>query len=57
MENIDQKQANKYRLQDIHAAGCLRVNGNVYLMDEFYRVFNITKGKMYLSPEKRFLIW
>ena len=37
MENIDQKQANKYRLQDIQ--------------------FNITKGKMYLSPEKRFLIW
>ena len=57
MENIDQTQADKYRLGDIHAAGCLRVNGNVYLMDEFYRVFNITKGEMYLAPEKRFWIW
>lgn len=56
-ENIDQTQANKYRLADIHAPGCLRVNGNVYLLDEFYRVFNITKGNMYLAPEKRFLIW
>lgn len=57
MENFDQKRADNYLNKDEHAAGCLRVMGNVYLMDEFYRVFNITKGAMYLPPSKRFLIW
>jgi predicted metalloendopeptidase len=35
----------------------LRVNGNVYLMDEFYRLFNISSGNMYLAPADRLVIW
>ena len=42
---------------DEHAPNCLRVNGNVYLMDEFYRLFNIKSGKMYLNPQDRREIW
>lgn len=57
MENFNQKTADFYLSTDPHAAGCLRVNGNVYLLDEFYRVFNITKGAMYRTPDKRFQIW
>ena len=57
MENFNQERADDYLNEDEHAAGSLRVMGNVYLMDEFYRVFNITRGILYLAPDKRFLIW
>ena len=43
--------------KDEHAPFCLRVNGNVYLMDEFYRLFNIKSGQMYLDPKDRIEIW
>ena len=56
MENISQEKADDY-VENVHAPGSLRVIGNVYLMDEFYRVFNITRGALYLAPDKRFLIW
>ena len=42
---------------DVHAPNPLRVNGNVYLMDEFYRLFNISSGNMYLPPVDRIEIW
>jgi predicted metalloendopeptidase len=35
----------------------VRVNGNVYLMNEFYRLFNIKSGKLYLAPVDRIEIW
>ena len=35
----------------------VRVNGNVYLMNEFYRLFNIKSGKLYLVPTDRIEIW
>ena len=57
MENISQERADYLLNKDVHAAGCLRVIGNVYLLDEFYRVFNITGGTMFLKPEERFVIW
>ena len=43
--------------KDVHAAPKLRVNGNVCLTNEWYRVFGITSGDMYLAPDKRILIW
>jgi putative endopeptidase len=42
---------------DVHALDPVRVNGNVYLMDEFYRLFNIKSGKRYLAPADRIEIW
>ena len=48
---------NKLGKKDEHAPFCLRVNGNVYLMDEFYRLFNIKSGQMYLDPKDRIEIW
>jgi putative endopeptidase len=42
---------------DFHAFEPVRVNGNVYLMDEFYRLFNIKSGKRYLAPADRIEIW
>ena len=35
MENMSADEIENYK-KDEHAANCLRVNGNVYLMDEFY---------------------
>jgi len=43
--------------KDEHSAPKLRVNGNVCLTNEWYRVFDISSGKLYLAPDKRILIW
>ena len=56
MENMSEACIENYKY-DEHAANCLRVNGNVYLVDEFYRLFNIQGGKMYLDPKYRIEIW
>ena len=56
MENMGDEAIEEYKT-DEHAPNCLRVNGNVYLMDEFYRLFNIQSGKMYLAPKDRIEIW
>ena len=56
MENMSKEAIEEYK-NDEHAPNCLRVNGNVYLMDEFYRLFNIKSGKMYLNPQDRIEIW
>ena len=42
---------------DVHAAPNIRVNGNVYLMDELYDVFDITDGSLYVRREDRIHIW
>ena len=46
----------KYKT-DVHAAPNIRVNGNVYQMDELYDVFNITDGYFYVKKENRIHIW
>ena len=56
MGNISEAGVKKY-LTDEHSIPPLRVNGNVYLMNEFYRLFGITGGKMYLAPADRIEIW
>ena len=43
--------------EDEHAYYKLRVNGNVCLTNEWYRLFNITSGDMYLAPDTRISIW
>ncbi len=56
-ENFDENHAEDYD-NDEHSAPNLRVNGNVYQMDEFYSVFNIQGGKMAIFPKsKRIAIW
>lgn len=47
---------NRY-ITEIHAPGSLRVNGTIREMDEFYEVFGITSGKMYIAPQERIHIW
>ena len=42
---------------DVHAASNIRVNGNVYQMDELFDVFNITDGYFYVKKENRIHIW
>ena len=42
---------------DEHAAPILRVNGIVNLTNEWYRLFNISDGAMYVAPDKRVSIW
>lgn len=43
--------------KDTHSAPKLRVNGNVCLTNEWYRVFGISSGRLYLAPDERILIW
>ena len=56
MENPSDEAIDDYE-EDEHAPNFLRVDGNVYLVNEFYRLFNIQSGKMYLAPDKRIEIW
>ena len=42
---------------DEHAPNMLRVNGNVCNTDEWYRLFHIESGNMYLDTDKRIHIW
>lgn len=44
-------------LTDIHSIPQNRVNVIVTLFDDWYRLFNVTDGKLYLAPEKRVQIW
>lgn len=40
-----------------HSVNINRVNGIVPLFDDWYRLFNVTGGQLYLAPEKRVRIW
>ena len=51
---LDQK---KSLYLDVHSIPQNRVNGIVTLFDDWYRLFNVTDGKLYLAPEKRVQIW
>ena len=44
-------------LIDNHSIPKNRVNVIVTLFDDWYRLFNVTDGKLYLAPEKRVQIW
>ena len=44
-------------LTDVHSIPQNRVNAIVTLFDDWYRLFNVTDGKLYLAPEKRVQIW
>lgn len=56
MAKMSEKGWKKY-LKDVHSAPCLRVNGNVYLMDAFYDAFQTESGKLYKAPDQRIEIW
>ena len=51
---LDQK---KSLYLDVHSIPQNRINGIVTLFDDWYRLFNVTDGKLYLAPEKRVKIW
>lgn len=51
---LDQK---KELYLDVHSIPQNRVNVIVTLFDDWYRLFNVTDGKLYLAPEKRVQIW
>lgn len=44
-------------LNDSHSRGTNRVNGIVTLMDEWYQLFDVKDGKLFVEPEKRVKIW
>lgn len=56
MEKNDAEYCERYK-EDIHAAPNIRVNGNVYLMDEFYDAFDISDGSLYVKKDNRIHIW
>ena len=42
---------------DTHSIAINRINGIVTLFDDWYRLFNVTGGELYLAPEQRVRIW
>ena len=55
--NMTSEYAEMTYKTDEHAAPILRVNGIVNLTNEWYRLFNIVDGEMYVAPDKRVSIW
>ena len=55
--NMTSDYAEKTYKTDEHAAPILRVNGIVNLTNEWYRLFSISDGAMYVAPDKRVSIW
>jgi predicted metalloendopeptidase len=56
--NIRSDEAKQRILTDPHSPGCLRVNGILKNIDEFYTIFNIKENdEMFIKEENRCLIW
>ena len=55
--NITDQEILRRTKMDVHSLGKWRVNGSLKNIDTFYKAFDITKGKMFLEPEKRVIIW
>ena len=56
MINATAEDLEPYKTNE-HAIPKVRVNGNVCLTNEWYRLFNINSGVLYLKPEQRITIW
>ena len=56
MENSSENYQRGFLTSD-HSLSPVRVLGNVYQLNEFYRVFHIQNGKRFLKPEERIEIW
>ena len=46
-----------YYANEIHSVNINRVNGILPLFDDWYRLFGVTDGQLYLAPEQRVRIW
>ena len=44
-------------LNDVHSLHSNRVNGIVTLMDEWYQLFDVKDGKLFVQPAQRVKIW
>ena len=56
MTNSSDSRTKRYET-DEHAYPSLRINGNVYQLDEFYRIFHIKGGNRFIQPADRIVIW
>ncbi len=56
-QNIRDKEVERLTNIDPHSIGEFRVNQTLKNIDTFYETFGITKGDMFLAPEKRVVIW
>ena len=57
-DNRDEQAIYNLHISDNHSPNRIRVNGTVTMMDEWYRLFNVTeKNKMYFKPSERVIIW
>ena len=46
------------RKEEPHADNHIRINGISRLMDDWYRIYNVTQDqKLYVAPDKRVKIW
>ncbi|MBO7143000.1 MAG: M13 family metallopeptidase [Bacteroidales bacterium] len=57
-ENQTEQSRRNQVINDVHANGCLRVNGALPHIDQWYKAFNIKKkDPMYVAPTKRVRVW
>ena len=56
--NADEKYVLMQIAKDEHSPDRWRTNAQVYQIDKWYSLFNVTLGqKLYIAPEKRGKIW
>jgi len=57
-DNKNEQEIYDTHALDNHSPNRVRVNGTVTMMDEWYRLFDVTeKNKMYFKPSERVIIW
>lgn len=56
-QNIRDEEIARLTKLDPHSLGKWRVNATLRNIDTFFQAFGIEKGKMFLAPEERVVIW
>ena len=56
-QNITDQAAIRLTKEDVHSLGRNRVNATLMNVDDFYKAFGITEGKMFRPESERVVIW
>lgn len=55
--NLTETNIKAFYLTDNHSLSANRINGVVTLMDDWYGLFKVSEGALYLDPGHRVKIW
>ena len=56
-QNITDQAIVRLTKEDVHSLGRNRVNATLMNVDDFYKAFGITEGKMFRPESERVVIW